>query len=50
MDNTIYYYLINNYSNNKNESEEFLNCLLILSINNLKITFNQLQEYCNNIN
>ncbi|EAL73580.1 hypothetical protein DDB_G0268254 [Dictyostelium discoideum AX4] len=54
MDNIIYYYLINNYNNNnnnnKNESEEFLYCLLILSINNLNITFNQLQEYCNNIN
>ncbi|KAM9966908.1 hypothetical protein ACTFIR_007143 [Dictyostelium discoideum] len=49
MDNIIYLYLINNYNNNNN-NEEFLNCLLILSINNLNITFNQLQDYCNSIN
>ncbi|EAL70209.1 hypothetical protein DDB_G0274633 [Dictyostelium discoideum AX4] len=48
MDNIIYSYLINNYNNKNNE--EFLNCLLILSINNLNITFNQLQDYCNSIN
>ncbi|KAM9980874.1 hypothetical protein ACTFIY_003169 [Dictyostelium cf. discoideum] len=47
MDNIIYFYLINN--NNKN-NEELLNCLLILSINNLNITFNQLKDYCNSIN
>ncbi|KAM9965389.1 hypothetical protein ACTFIW_005205 [Dictyostelium discoideum] len=48
MDNIIYSYLINNYNNKNNE--EFLNCLLILSINNLNITFNLLQDYCNSIN
>ncbi|EAL70211.1 hypothetical protein DDB_G0274637 [Dictyostelium discoideum AX4] len=48
MDNIIYSYLINNYNNRNNE--EFLNCLLILSINNLNITFNELQDYCNSIN
>ncbi|KAN0044876.1 hypothetical protein ACTA71_006402 [Dictyostelium dimigraforme] len=47
MDNIIYSYLINNYNNK--DSEEFLNCLLILSINNLNITFTQLQDYCNGI-
>ncbi|KAM9966905.1 hypothetical protein ACTFIR_007140 [Dictyostelium discoideum] len=48
MDSIIYFYLINNYNNKNNE--ELLNCLLILSINNLNITFNQVQDYCNSIN
>ncbi|KAM9980875.1 hypothetical protein ACTFIY_003170 [Dictyostelium cf. discoideum] len=45
MESIIYSYLINSY-NCINNDEEFLNCLLILSINNLNITFNELLNYC----
>ncbi|KAM9966902.1 hypothetical protein ACTFIR_007137 [Dictyostelium discoideum] len=49
MESIFYSYLINNYDCGNND-EEFLNCLLILSINNLNITFNELLNYCFNNN